>query len=894
MQTETLAMSKMGNRRFQQALAACIALLACPIAVALGPSTFTARNNYLVYVFGVVVFAAILWMAQRRIQLKLRAREQELVLLQQAMQQQRALQESEAKFRAVAEMDTQAIYIHDGSKLLYANKAAELMSGYSIDELMKVDIWHMTHPDSVAVLKDRFEYIKRGGMVPSRFEYRFIPRDGNVHWGELNITAIEFDGNKAYLVTIVDITERKQAEQLQDALYRIAEKTNSAIDLQQFYAAVHGILGELMYAKNFYIALYDRDTETISFPYSVDEEEFERQPRRARKGLTEYILRTGHAQLVSPERFDELAAMDEVDAVGADCVDWLGAPLKHRNFTFGALAVQSYSEKIRYTKRDRDILSFVSQQVASAILHKHDQDAIRQSEIRYRSLVESAVYGIYRSSADGRFLEVNRKMVVLMGYDSAEEMQQLHMPTQVYFDPQERSRILAELQGTMMVEGVEVTWKKKDGKPIALRLSGRSVVGASGFVESYEMIVEDVTDRKLLEEQLRQSQKMDAVGRLAGGVAHDFNNLLTVIKGYSDILLDDFVPSDPKRNALEEIKKSADRAASLTSQLLAFSRQQVTAPKVLDLNETVRNMENMLRRLLGLDVDLRSNLDSRLGCIKADTSQIEQVIMNLAVNARDAMPRGGKLTIATANVSLDASFINEFSSRVNIGDYVTISVTDTGNGMDAETQSRIFEPFFTTKELGKGTGLGLSTVYGIIKQSGGHVAVKSGIGKGTTFTVYLPRVTAVAESVYADAGAQDGIMGCETVLVVEDDEALRGLVTQILSKRGYRVLQAADPESAMAINSQHRGPIQLFLTDLVLRQMNGHELAQKLTASRPGTPVLFMSGYASETIANQGMLDAEVAFLQKPFTTAGLAQKVREVLDQRAAESKSMTAGQAL
>src|SRR5882724_1497530 len=235
MQTETLAMSKMGNRKFQTALAAFISLWACPIAVALDPSASAARNNYLVYAIGVVAFAAILWIAQRRIQLKLRAREQELVLLQQAMQQQRALRESEAKFRAVAEMDTQAIYIHDGSKLLYANKAAELMSGYSIDELMEVDIWHMTHPDSVAVLKDRFEYIKRGGMVPSRFEYRFIPRDGNVHWGELNITAIEFDGNKAYLVTIVDITERKQAEQLQDALYRIADKTNSAIDLQQFY-----------------------------------------------------------------------------------------------------------------------------------------------------------------------------------------------------------------------------------------------------------------------------------------------------------------------------------------------------------------------------------------------------------------------------------------------------------------------------------------------------------------------------------------------------------------------------------------------------------------------------------------------------------------------------------
>jgi CheY-like chemotaxis protein len=258
------------------------------------------------------------------------------------------------------------------------------------------------------------------------------------------------------------------------------------------------------------------------------------------------------------------------------------------------------------------------------------------------------------------------------------------------------------------------------------------------------------------------------------------------------------------------------------------------------------------------------------------------------------MPRGGKLTIQTENVSLDASFINEFSSRVNVGEYVMVSVTDCGNGMDADTQSRIFEPFFTTKELGKGTGLGLSTVYGIVKQSGGHVAVKSEIGSGTTFKVYLPRVNAAPESVSADGSTQDGITGCETVLLVEDDEALRGLVTQILSKRGYKVLAAADPESALEINSQHRGPIQLFLTDLVLRQMNGHELAQKLTASRPGTRVLFMSGYTSEAIANGGLLEAEVAFLQKPFTTSGLARKVREVLDQGETKTKSAAAAQSV
>jgi PAS domain S-box-containing protein len=808
--------------------------------------------------------------------------EQALIGSESKLQAQVALLESEAKFRVVAETTTQAIFIHDGERVLYSNSAATVMTGYSKEEIMNMSLWSLTHPDSLPLMQERLEQRKRGLTPPSRYEYKFIPKDGSVHWADAAIAPIQFEGKSAFLVTTFDITERKQSQQLQGALYRIAEKTNSAIDLQQFYAAIHGILGELMYAKNFYIALFDRESQMLTFPYAVDEEDDELKPRKLRKGLTEYILRTGRAQLVSPEKFDELLALGEIESCGAPSVDWLGAPLKFRNATFGAIVVQSYTEKIRYTKRDKDILSFVSQQVASAILHKQDQDAVRQSETRYRSLVESAVYGIYRSSIEGRFLEVNRKMVSMMGYDSAEEMEQLHLPTQVYFDPQDRARILARLHGSSMLEGIEVAWKKKNGKPIQLRLSGHSVIGANGLVESFEMIAEDVTERKLLEEQLRQSQKMDAVGRLAGGVAHDFNNLLTVIKGYSDILLDDFQASDPKRGALEEIKRSADRAAALTRQLLAFSRQQVSEPKVLDLNAIIRNMENMLRRLLGADVELRTTLQSQLGRVKADASQVEQIIMNLAVNSRDAMPRGGKLMIETVNVKLDNSLISQFAAGAAPGDYVMISVSDTGEGMDADTQSRIFEPFFTTKELGKGTGLGLSTVYGIVKQSGGQVAVKTEVGIGTTFKVYLPRVDSVAESLYADGGVQKLDAGTETVLVVEDDEALRGLVSQVLTKRGYKVLMAADPQSAVEINAQHRGPIQLLLTDFVLRQMNGHELAQKVTASRPGTRVLFMSGYTSEAIAHQGNLEADVSFLQKPFTTAGLAQKVREVLDHRA------------
>jgi signal transduction histidine kinase len=385
-------------------------------------------------------------------------------------------------------------------------------------------------------------------------------------------------------------------------------------------------------------------------------------------------------------------------------------------------------------------------------------------------------------------------------------------------------------------------------------------------------LLEEIAERKSLQEQLVQSQKMEAIGRLAGGVAHDFNNLLTVILGFSDLILADAAEA-PAHAPVEQIKAAAERAAALTHQLLAFSRKQVLQPRVLNLNTVVTDMEKMLRRLLGEDIELTTVLSRDLAPIMADATQLEQVIMNLAVNARDAMPEGGRLTIETANVTLGEEYCREHV-EVQPGKYAMLAMTDTGHGMDAETRERIFEPFFTTKESGKGTGLGLSTVFGIVKQSGGSIWVYSEPGRGTTFKVFLPRVDEVAAEAPEIRGIEE--RGTETVLVVEDDEKVRALVRTVLSALGYTVFEAGDASEAIMFRTRYTGPVHLLLTDMVLPQMSGRELSEKLTSLDPGLKVLFMSGY-TETGAE--MLGPNTAFIQKPFTPQALGRKVRDVLD---------------
>lgn len=797
---------------------------------------------------------------------------------------QDAIRESESRFRALAESASCAIYIYD-QRFLYLNPATCRLFGYSQEELMAMDdLWTaLVHRDFREITRRRAVQRLQGEAVPAHYEFKILTKSGEERWVDFSAspTPIQFGGRMANVAIVIDATERKWSEQLQTALYRIAATTSSAEDLQQVFAAIHGIVGELMHAKNFYLALYDANKDLLSFPYFVDQEDTAPEPRPPRKGLTEYVLRTGEPLLATPQIFDELVASGEVESLGAPSVDWLGAPLKSGDTSFGALVVQSYTDKIRYGEREKEILTFVSQHVASAIQHQGSQEALRESEARYRTLVQSAVYGIFTWSLDGHFMDVNPAFVSMLGYDSPAEVLSLPMPQDVYVDPAQHREVVAGLLSAGTLRGLEAKWRRKDEKTITVRLSGRTI-REQERTTGFEMIVEDITERRLLEEQLRQSQKMEAVGQLAGGVAHDFNNLLTIIKGNSQLLLEKLHEADSRRSGVEQIQKAADRAASLTSQLLAFSRKQVVAFRVLDLNTVLSNMVQLLRRLLGEHIELSIVAAENLGSVKADPGQIEQIIMNLAVNARDAMSGGGRLTIQTVNVDLREEDDREQAS-IEPGSYVMLAVTDTGVGIHPQVLPHIFEPFFTTKPLGKGTGLGLSTVYGIVKQSNGYISAFSEPHLGTTFKVYLPRVDQAPEEAEVTISIAEPYRGSETILLVEDEDGVRSLITMLLERNGYAVLEARDAEEALKLCAGKNPDIHLLLTDLILPRMTGRELAERTAMFRPNVKILFMSGYTDDAVLRHGVLDSGTPFLQKPFSMEALLEKVRNLLDRAAA-----------
>jgi len=504
------------------------------------------------------------------------------------------------------------------------------------------------------------------------------------------------------------------------------------------------------------------------------------------------------------------------------------------------------------------------------------QESLRRSEVNFRSLVMNAPYGICRCDALGILQDANPALVAMFGYSNASELTGRHLGS-LYADAQQWFQTADYFHAQREFNDLSVDCVRKDGSPIVARISGRVI--PNGRANSFEIFMEDITETRILEMQLRQAQKMEAIGRLAGGIAHDFNNLLMVISGYSELLLER-LGSDPNLRApAQEISSATQRATALTRQLLAFSRKQMLAPKVLDLNEVITENLKMLTRMIGEDIDLVMVPGSTLGAVRADPGQIDQVIMNLAVNARDAMPHGGKLTIETANITLDENFARTHSP-IAPGDYVMLSISDTGIGMDNETQSRIFEPFFTTKGT-KGTGLGLSTVYGIVKQSGAYIFVDSQPLRGTAFRAYFPRVDGREEP----AAAQELTLlprpdsGQETILLVEDESNLRRLARQYLETQGYRILEAADGAAALQIANGHQGTIHLLLTDVVMPGMNGRELAEHITAQRPEVRVLYMSGYTENAIGHNGLLDSGINLLQKPFNLPTLKEKVRELLD---------------
>jgi PAS domain S-box-containing protein len=509
-------------------------------------------------------------------------------------------------------------------------------------------------------------------------------------------------------------------------------------------------------------------------------------------------------------------------------------------------------------------------------VRKSVEEELKRSEERYRSLVENAVFGIYRTNSHGQFIHANPALCSILGYESQEELLAKDLRHDIFPDPGHWAQLTEKFRRHNRIDGMDVVWKRKDEKPVTVRLNGVAMRDTLGEICGYEMIAEDVTQRRILEEQLLQSQKMEGIARLAGSIVHDFNNLMAVIAAQGELVLDQ-MGEHPLRKDIELMASTAEKAAALTGQLLAFSRRQELETRILNLNRLVAGMDQMLQRLLGEDVKLAFVLEPDLENVSADPGRMEQVIMNLVVNARDAMPSGGKLTIETANVELDAFYAREHLD-VTPGRHVMVAVSDTGVGMSADVRARIFEPFFTTKPTGQGTGLGLSTVYGIVRQSGGHIWVYTEPGQGTTFRVYLPSVDVPAEEGSREQSPVLTTQGGKTILLIEDEERLRESIRTVLERAGYTVLAASDGVEAIQICRERSRPVDLVLTDVGLPRIRGPEVVQQLQELYPNLQAIYMSGFGDNAFKPNEARQLSGRLLQKPFRKDVLLQKLQGIL----------------
>lgn len=566
-------------------------------------------------------------------------------------------------------------------------------------------------------------------------------------------------------------------------------------------------------------------------------------------------------QLIHPDDWDKARSL----------LDGAGAPqstefrVAHKNGSWRVLETIGKPFAMGYVLNSRDVTE-----------RNRSEEAVRQANETLHAVIETSPLAIYTLDLEGVVRTWNSGAQKIFGY-TQEEAVGKELPA---LFPEEHPLFQRRLEGLIRgesLQGAEERRQSRDGQDIDVRFWTAPLRAANGEVTGIVELVADNTERRRLEEKFRQVQKMEAVGRLAGGVAHDFNNLLTVITGYCQMLLDQFPPGDAIRDDMLQVLKATDRATALTRQLLAFSRKQVVQPKVIELNSLVTDMQPMLKRLLGVTTDLAVNADPRLGKVRVDPGQFEQVIVNLVVNARDAMPGGGQVTIEMWNADPD----NEGEGRempIRPGSYVVLSVTDNGTGMDEETRSHLFEPFFTTKEKGRGTGLGLSTSYGIVKQNHGEILVRSALGEGSSFLIYMPRIEEPVHVEPPPAPAVTPMRGVETILVAEDEDGIRHIMTQVLREQGYTVLPANGGAEALRIAAGHSGPLELLVSDVLMPRMNGPELAEQLRNLRPDLRVLFVSGYTDTEAIRVGELGPGTDFLQKPFTREQLSMKVREVL----------------
>ena len=770
-----------------------------------------------------------------------------------------------------------AILSPDGI-IQFASAGFTRLLGHRTEDLVGSSIIDLLHVNDADGVRERLRDLSASGGGKFAGRCRLRSKDDSWRWFDVeardhtNLPAVE-----GIVVNFRDVTGLHRMEAERQVISEIVHALNETANLDELLRSIHQALKKVLYAENCFVALHDPKGDAFTFPFFADQVDVAPAPQKVGRSCTAFVFRRGSPMLISQNEFDRLAAEGEVELVGSPSPSWLGVPLKTPTATIGVLVVQHYHSENAYDIRDLEFLSSVGGHIALAIERRRSEEALRKNEEMFRLLFSYNPLPTWVIDKETRrFLEVNDAAVRQYGYSLNEfkSMSVLDLRPE-----EERARYLEQLKQIPNEGHYHGHWKhrKKDGKVIQVETISHELEYAGRRVRL--VVTQDISERQLLEQQLRQSQKMEAVGRLAGGVAHDFNNLLMVIKGHTELLVNVLPLSEHYSRKIEQIDPAADRASALTRQLLAFSRLQVLQPHVMNLNDVVEEMGRLLPRLIGEDIELVIRSSEDLGAIRADASQMEQVIMNLAVNARDAMPAGGRLLIETSNAELDSTY-NAVHPVVRQGRYVLLAVSDTGTGMNAETQAHIFEPFFTTKPQGKGTGLGLSTVYGVVKQSGGFIWVYSEVGRGTSFKIYLPRVDQPVERIGTAPTVSEAPRGTETILLAEDEQDVREVAREFLESGGYTVIEARDGAEALKRVEKYEDAIDLLVTDMVMPGMTGQELSTRLLQSRPEIRVLYMSGYSERAAVDFARGDSSMRLLAKPFSRWALLRAVHEILKQ--------------
>ena len=761
--------------------------------------------------------------------------------------------------------------------VLQTNNRCFQALGFRPEELAGRTVLDLLHRDDVGLVRQQLRSVTAPEEDASAFRCRLKTNSGEWRWFQAKfVNSLNAATLEGVIATFLDVTVLHRMEAERQVISEVVHALNHTANLDQLLESIHQALKKVLYAENCFIALHDAQSDRFQFPFFADQFDVAPPPQKVGRSCTAYVFRTARAMLIPQAEFDRLAQEGEVELVGSPSPSWLGVPLKTPNATIGVLVVQHYEQENAYDVRDLEFLDSVGGHIALAIERRRSEEALRKSEAVFRLLFSNNPLPTWLVDDQSmEFIQVNDAAVRQYGY-TQDEFSRLSMGN-LCADGGPVSPGVAHGNDVACFRSQAVyKHRNKEGKTFEVEMISHPLDHAGRRVRL--VVAQDIGERQILEQQLRQAQKMEAVGRLAGGVAHDFNNLLMVIKGHTELLLNSLPASDQITHKISQIERSADRAAALTKQLLAFSRMQMLQPRVINLNSVVEDMGRLLPRLIGEDVELKIRTASGLGTIRADASQMEQVIMNLAVNARDAMPRGGRLLIETSNVELDSAY-NMTHPIVRPGRYVLLAVSDTGIGMNAETQAHIFEPFFTTKEAGKGTGLGLATVYGVVKQSGGFIWVYSEVGKGTSFKIYFPRVDQPEDRTVVPLPAAEVPRGNEAILLAEDEQDVREVAREFLESGGYTVIEAQNGAEALRLAKQANRKIDLLVTDMVMSGMTGKELASRLQHDHSGLGVIFMTGYSEQAAAETGHAEATMKILTKPFSRGSILRAVREALN---------------